>query len=64
MIDTALFRYIQNNNDFRSRKYIKIVQRTIGEYRLLANNNRGFIRQWANRQANEMEKNLNKVMVK
>jgi hypothetical protein len=64
MIDTALFRYIQNNDDFRSRKYIRIIERTISEYRLLANNNRGFIRQWSNRQANELEKNLNKVTVK
>lgn len=57
-MDSAAFRYIEENYDVRSRKYERAINRMISEYRLMALKNRGFIRQWCNQRANELEKKL------
>jgi hypothetical protein len=62
-MDSAIFRYIEDNFDTRSRKYERATNRLISEYRLTAMKSHGFIRQFCNQKANELEKKLNRALV-
>lgn len=48
----------QNKNNWRIRRMIKEINLQISEYRLMAMESRGYIREFCNREANLLEKNL------
>lgn len=47
-----------NKNNWRIRRMIKEINLQISEYRLMAMGSRGYIREFCNREANLLEKNL------
>lgn len=48
----------QNKNNWIIRRMIKEINIQISEYRLMAMESRGYIREFCNREANLLEKNL------